>query len=122
MMRVPFGRNAVIVVIIALLRSASRQNHFSIHLDGRVIIRQTELTMKSLIGAILLSSALGVGTALAQTSAPAPAGQPTTSHMSADQKSAISKSCSDQANAKGLHGKARRKFRSACKKAGGKAE
>jgi hypothetical protein len=110
------------VVIIALLRSASGQNHFSIHLGGRVIIRQTELTMKSLVGAILLCSALGVGTTLAQTSTPAPAGQPTTSHMSADQKSAISKSCSDQANAKGLHGKARRKFRSACKRAGGKAE
>jgi hypothetical protein len=42
--------------------------------------------------------------------------------MGAEQKSAISKSCSDQANAKGLHGKARRKFRSACKRAGGKAE
>jgi hypothetical protein len=33
--------------------------------------------------------------------------QGATSHMSAEQKSAISKSCSDQANAKGLHGKAR---------------
>ena len=72
--------------------------------------------MKSLVSAILLCSAIGVGTALAQTSAPAPTGQ------SATQKSAISKSCSDQANAKGLHGKARRKFRSACKRAGGKAE
>ena len=30
-------------------------------------------------------------------------------------KAALSKSCSDQANAKGLHGKARKKFRSACK-------
>jgi hypothetical protein len=78
--------------------------------------------MKSLLSAILLTAAIGVGTASAQTSTPAPAGQPATSHMSADQKSAISKSCSDQANAKGLHGKARRKFRSACKRAGGKAE
>jgi hypothetical protein len=41
--------------------------------------------------------------------------------MTADQKKAISKSCSDQANAKGLHGEPRKKFRSACKKAGGKA-
>ena len=31
-------------------------------------------------------------------------------------KAALSKSCSDQANAKGLHGKARKKFRSACKR------
>ena len=74
--------------------------------------------MKSLVSAILLCSAIGIGTVLAQTSAPAPTGLP----ASAGQKSAISKSCSDQANAKGLHGKARWKFRSACKKAGGKAE
>lgn len=77
--------------------------------------------MKSLVSAILLSSAIGLGTALAQTSPSAPTGKPAASHMSAEQKSAISKSCSDQANAKGLHGKARWKFRSACKKAG-KAE
>ena len=77
--------------------------------------------MKSLVSAIVLCSAIGVGTALAQTSAPAPTGQ-SASHGSPEQKSAISKSCSDQANAKGLHGKARRKFRSACKRAGGKAE
>jgi hypothetical protein len=41
--------------------------------------------------------------------------------MSADEKKAISKACSDQANAKGLHGTARKKFRSECKQAGGKA-
>jgi len=76
--------------------------------------------MKSLIGALLLSSAIGVGTALAQTTAPAATGQSGGSHMNQEQKSAISKSCSDQANAKGLHGKARRKFRSECKRAGGK--
>jgi len=34
--------------------------------------------MKSLVSAILLSSAIGVGTVLAQTSAPAPTGQPAT--------------------------------------------
>jgi hypothetical protein len=42
--------------------------------------------------------------------------------MSQDQKKTISKSCSDQATAKGLHGKERKKFRSECKKAGGKAQ
>jgi len=73
--------------------------------------------MKSLVSAMLLSSVIGIGTALAQTTAPAPTGQP-----AAEQKSAISKSCSDQANAKGLHGKARKKFRSACKRAGGKPQ
>jgi hypothetical protein len=56
-----------------------------------------------------------VGTAFAQ----APSGQ--TGKMSPPDKQAISKACSDQANAKGLHGKARKKFRSECKRAGGKA-
>ncbi len=35
-------------------------------------------------------------------------------------KKAISKACSDQANAKNLHGKERKTFRAACKKNGGK--
>ena len=34
-------------------------------------------------------------------------------------KRAISLSCSQQANAKGLHGKARKAFRSQCKRSGG---
>jgi hypothetical protein len=34
-------------------------------------------------------------------------------------KKAISKACSDQADAKNLHGKERKKFRAACKKNGG---
>lgn len=35
-------------------------------------------------------------------------------------KQAISKSCSQQADAKGLHGKARKVFRAKCKRHGGK--
>ena len=70
--------------------------------------------MRSILSVGLLSVAIGMGTAWAQTSAPSP--------MSQDQRKAISKSCSDQANAKGLHGEARRKFRSECKKAGGKSQ
>ncbi|WP_411906604.1 hypothetical protein [Rhizobium mayense] len=35
-------------------------------------------------------------------------------------QTAVSKACSAQADAKGLHGKARAKFRSDCKKNGGK--
>ena len=78
--------------------------------------------MKSLIGATALFLAIGVGAAIGQTETAAPAAQPAAgSKMTADQKKAISKSCSDQANAKGLHGTARKKFRSECKKAGGKA-
>ncbi|HEY2532763.1 MAG TPA: PsiF family protein [Xanthobacteraceae bacterium] len=53
--------------------------------------------------------------------AQAPGPTPPSSAQPAAQKQAISKSCSDQANAKGLHGKARKKFRSACKKRGGNA-
>jgi hypothetical protein len=41
--------------------------------------------------------------------------------MSKADKEAISKACSEQANAQGLHGKARKKFRSKCKRAQGKA-
>jgi hypothetical protein len=70
--------------------------------------------MRSILSVAILSVAIGMGTAWAQTSAPSP--------MSQDQRKAISKSCSDQANAKGLHGEARRKFRAECKKAGGKSQ
>ena len=70
--------------------------------------------MRIILGAALLCAAIGMGTAWAQTSAPSP--------MSQDQKKTIAKSCSDQANAKGLHGEQRRKFRSECKKAGGKSQ
>ena len=88
--------------------------------------------------ALLLTLAIGVGTAAAQNppspsqtppaapAAPAtpPAAAPAAQSpapapaMKMDKKS-VSKSCTDQANAKGLHGKARKKFRADCKKAGG---
>jgi hypothetical protein len=79
--------------------------------------------MKFVISAALLSFVIGAGTALAQTStpAPAPSAAPAATAPAATDKKAISKSCSEQADAKGLHGKARHKFRSACKHNGGKA-
>jgi hypothetical protein len=75
---------------------------------------------------VLLSLFIGAGVAFAQAPAPststAPAAQPAApAKLTAEQKKAISKSCSDQATAKGLHGKARHKFRAACKKNGGTA-
>lgn len=71
--------------------------------------------MRIVIGT-LLSLMIATGVALAQ----APAAQPAApAKMSVDQKKAISKSCSDAATAKGLHGKARKKFRADCKKNGG---
>jgi hypothetical protein len=78
--------------------------------------------MRIAISGILLSMLLAGG-AMAQTSgsAPAPAATAPAAPSAATDKKAISKSCTDQANAKGLHGKARKKFRSDCKKNGGKA-
>ena len=79
--------------------------------------------MKFVISAALLSLVIGTGSAFAQTStpAPAPAAAPAAAAPASADKKAISKSCSDQANAKGLHGKERKKFRSECKHNGGKA-
>jgi hypothetical protein len=81
--------------------------------------------MKIAISAALLTLAIGVGSVFAQTTpapTPAPAAQPAAPATgAATDKKAISKACSDQANAQGLKGKARKKFRSACKKNGGKA-
>ena len=55
---------------------------------------------------------IGSSAAVAQATPPAKSTDP--------EKKAISKTCSDQATAKGLHGKERRAFRSECKKNGGK--
>jgi len=70
--------------------------------------------MKMLGTAVLLSLAISMGTAFAQD-------KPAAAPAAAMDKKAISKSCSDQANAKGLHGKDRKKFRHECKHNGGKA-
>jgi hypothetical protein len=85
--------------------------------------------MKLTIGTILLSLTIGTVSALAQTSPPAPATatQPAAQPAAAPaagatvDKKAISKDCSQQADAKGLKGKERKKFRSSCKKNGGKS-
>ncbi len=84
-----------------------------------------ETFMKLAIGTILLSLTIGAVGALAQTSppAPAPTAQPAAAPATgaAVDKKAISKDCSQQADAKGLKGKERKKFRSSCKKNGGKS-
>jgi hypothetical protein len=66
--------------------------------------------------ATVLSLTIFTAVALAQTPSSPSAAAPVASSVD---KQAISKACSDQANAKGLHGKARKKFRSECKKRGG---
>ena len=77
--------------------------------------------MKTLITAILLSFVIGTATAFAQAPA-APAAPPAKTKMTTEEKKAIAKACSDQANAKGLHKKDRQKFRAACIKSGGKMQ
>ena len=75
------------------------------------------LTKSTVAAAIVFSLVIGGSAAFAQNPPPA-ADQ---AAAGATDKKAISKACSDQANAKGLHGVARKKFRSECKQAGGKA-
>jgi len=77
------------------------------------------LTKSTVVAAIVFSLVIGGGAAFAQNPPPA-ADQAAGGAM--DSKKAISKACSDQANAKGLHGKERKKFRSECKRKGGKME
>lgn len=67
----------------------------------------------TVLGLTLLSSLL-VGPAFAQ--APAAPAASTAPAAATTTKAALSKSCSTQADAKGLHGKARKHFRSACKR------
>jgi len=62
------------------------------------------------IGTVFVCSLLA-GSAYAQAPAPAPAAQT----KAAKPRSAVSLDCSKQADAKGLHGKERHKFRSKCK-------
>ncbi|MFZ0424558.1 MAG: PsiF family protein [Xanthobacteraceae bacterium] len=80
--------------------------------------------MKLAISMVLLALTIGTVGALAQTPPPAP--PPATQSAApaagaAVDKKAISKDCSQQADAKGLKGKERKKFRSSCKKSGGKS-
>jgi psiF repeat len=75
--------------------------------------------MRSFAGALFMCILMSAGPALAQT--PAPASPPAAASTAGKtDKQSISKACSDQANAKGLHGKERKTFRSDCKKNGGK--
>jgi hypothetical protein len=70
-----------------------------------------------LVSAAVFVSLAGAGFAQTMTPAkPAPAKPAITQPMSS-----IAKACSAQADSKGLHGAERKKFRSECKKNGGKA-
>jgi invasion protein IalB len=74
-------------------------------------------TFSSRVVAIAFASALFTGSALAQTAAPAqaPADTSAPAAKAAKPHSAASIECSKEADAKGLHGKDRKKFRSQCR-------
>ena len=78
------------------------------------------LTKSTVVAAIVFSLGIASGAAFAQN--PPPAADQAAGGGAMDSKKAISKACSDQAYAKGLHGKERKKFRSECKRKGGKME
>jgi hypothetical protein len=74
-------------------------------------------TISSRAVATAFASMLLMSSAFAQTAAPAPATAPATKAEKAPMvHSAASLECSKEADAKGLHGKERKKFRSECKK------
>ena len=84
------------------------------------------MTVSSRLAATAFASMLLVSSAFPQTTAPAtpaaPAATPAPKMAPAEKKAekprtAASLECSKQADAKGLHGKERKKFRSECKKA-----
>ena len=78
-------------------------------------------TISSRVAATAFASLLLMTSAFAQTSAPAPAAPAATAAPAAKKaekpRTAASLECSKEADAKGLKGKERKKFRSECKKA-----
>ena len=86
------------------------------------------MTISSRLTATVFASLLLAGSAFAQATAPAAKTAPAATTAPAEKKAekprtAASLECSKEADAKGLHGKDRKKFRSECKKtAAGKAK
>jgi hypothetical protein len=74
------------------------------------------MTIKMFLAAIGTVALLSGGVAVAQTAAPA-AKPAATAAKPKKERTAKSIECSKQADAKGLHGKERKKFRAECKKA-----
>ena len=74
------------------------------------------MTLASRLAAVALASLLATGTAFAQTAAPAAKTDTaaTTDKKATKERTAESIECSRQADAKGVKGKERKKFRSEC--------
>lgn len=81
------------------------------------------MTISSRLAVTAFASLLLMGSAFAQTTTPAPAAKAAPAPAATAEKkapvvhSAASIECSKEADAKGLKGKERKKFRSECKKA-----
>jgi hypothetical protein len=80
------------------------------------------ISLSSRIAVTAITSLLLVGSAYAQTPAPAPAAKSDSKAAPAEKKTAAPRTaasleCSKDADAKTLHGKERKKFMSECKKA-----
>jgi len=76
--------------------------------------------ISSLATATAIASLLLMGSAFAQTAAPAKTDATKTEAKAPAEKkarTAVSLECAKEADAKGLHGKERKKYRSECKKA-----
>ena len=76
------------------------------------------MTLASRLAVVAIASLFATGAAFAQTAAPAAktdAAATTDKKAAPKEHSAESLECSKQADAKGLHGKERKKFRSECK-------
>ena len=74
------------------------------------------MTLASRLAVVAIASLFATGTAFAQATAPAAKtdAAATTDKKAPKEHSAESLECSKQADAKGLHGKERKKFRSEC--------
>jgi hypothetical protein len=75
------------------------------------------MTIKMFLAAIGTVAMLSGGVAVAQTAAPAEKPAAAAAKPAKKERTAKSLECSKQADAKGLHGKDRKKFRAECKKA-----
>ena len=110
-------------VVLFMWRSATRVDVRGLRNSRK---KSHIMTLASRLAVVAIASLFATGTAFAQTAAPA---AKTDAATTADKKapkehSAESLECSKQADAKGLHGKERKKFRSECiktAKAGGAA-
>jgi hypothetical protein len=80
--------------------------------------KSNTMTLASRLAVVAIASLFATGTAFAQTAAPAAKTDATTTtdKKAPKEHSAESLECSKQADAKGLHGKERKKFRSECVK------